>query len=87
MGPLVYFCRWRGSRLRLHGRDDPFVWGQLATSNDDGEQVESFRFNTQTWELFLGEGDMPERLQLDELGVVVPPEGRGAAKTSVDVGP
>ena len=31
MGPLVYYCRWRGAKLRLHGRDEDAVWGELIT--------------------------------------------------------
>ncbi len=76
MGPLVYYCRWRGAKLRLRGRDDQFVWGQLAITDEAGERVESFLFNSRTWELFLGEGDSQTRLQLDELGVEVSGEDR-----------
>lgn len=72
MGPLVYYSRWRGAKLRLRGRDDHHVWGQFAIPGAEGEQVENFRFDTQTWELILGDGDAQKRLQLDDLGVVLP---------------
>jgi len=68
MGPLVYYCRWREAKLRLGGREAPFVWGELAFSN--GDYTEPFRFNTLTWELFLQRAEGQVRLQLDELGVV-----------------
>ncbi len=72
MGPLVYYCRWRGARLRLQGRDDAAVWGQLILHEDGVERVESFRFDLRTWALWLQTEEGENRLQLDELGVVVP---------------
>jgi hypothetical protein len=75
MGPLVYYCRWRGAKLRLLGRDKRAVWGQLVIRDETGEHQESFRFNLETWELEVGEADSLKRLQLDELGVVVGPAG------------
>jgi hypothetical protein len=71
MGPLVYYCRWRGAKLRLLGREEPFVWGQLVTTDEEGERQEPFRFDQQTRVLELGAGDNLTRHQLDELGVVV----------------
>ncbi len=70
MGPLVYYCRWREAKLRLRGREEPFVWGELAFSDAGGAHVEQFRFNTATGELFLQRAEGWARLQLDELGVV-----------------
>lgn len=86
MGPLVYYCRWLGVGLRLRGRDEGAVWGQLVSRGADEERGEPFRFDLRTWELWLGEP--PERwLQLDELGVVTA-EGRPpAAPTSADAAP
>ncbi|HMT19803.1 MAG TPA: hypothetical protein PKE20_00920 [Promineifilum sp.] len=78
MGPLVYYCRWRGAKLRLYGRDEGAVWGQLAFPDDSDASNRSFRFDLQTWELILGEGSEQQRLQLDELGVVVSSDGRPA---------
>lgn len=71
MGPLVYYCRWRGAKVRLHGRDDAAVWGELVTREEGHERVETFRFDLRTWELRLRTGDEEAVLQLDELGVVV----------------
>jgi hypothetical protein len=71
MGPLVYYCRWRGVKLRLRGRDAAFTWGQLVTVDETGERIEEFRFNLNTWELTLIDAAGTRRLQLDELGVVV----------------
>ena len=70
MGPLVYYCRWQGARLRLRGRDANAVWGQLITRQGDAEVAEAFRFDLLSWELWLGEGG-GRRLRLDEMGVVV----------------
>jgi hypothetical protein len=71
MGPLVYYCRWRGAKLRLLGRDDRAVWGRLVIHDEDGEWEERFRFDLKTWELELEKAGSREVLQLDELGVVV----------------
>lgn len=70
MGPLVYYSRWQGAKLRLAGRDERFVWGFLVTVLDEGEQLQPFRFDNQNWELYLGEGEQQQRLRLDEMGVV-----------------
>ena len=69
MGPLVYYCRWRGARLRLRGRDENAVWGHLVTQEDGAERAQWFRFDLLSWELWLGE-DEATRLLLDEMGVV-----------------
>lgn len=70
MGPLVYYCRWQGARLRLRGRDENAVWGQLVTGTGQTERAEAFRFDLLSWELWLGD-DPARRLRLDEMGVVV----------------
>lgn len=85
MGPLVYYCRWRGAKLRLHGRDGNLIWGQLVFSDDGG--AIPFRFDSATAELTLEEGGVETRLQLDELGVVIPPEDGPSATTSFGVAP
>jgi hypothetical protein len=85
MGPLVYYCRWRGSRLRLRGRDEAAVWGELVGDDEDPTRVEPFRFDLKTWELWLGE-EPARRLQLDELGVVLSEDAPGAT-TKADAAP
>ena len=50
MGPLVYYCRWRGAKLRLHGRDEDAVWGELITREGGAERAEPFRFDLLSWE-------------------------------------
>lgn len=71
MGPLVYYCRWREAKLRLRGRAEPFVWGELAFNDpDNGDHTEQFQFDTVTLELFVQRADGWARLQLDVLGVV-----------------
>jgi hypothetical protein len=86
MGPLVYYCRWHGVKLRLHGRDERFVWGQLVTQDAGSESAESFRFDLKSWELLLGEGEDQTRLQLDELGVVIPTADKPPPMTSAGDG-
>jgi hypothetical protein len=85
MGPLVYYCRWRGAKLRLRGRDAAFTWGELVTAGETGEQIEAFRFDLNTWELTLSDATGNRRLQLDELGVVVAEQPRPT--TSSDAAP
>lgn len=74
MGPLVYYCRWQSAKLRLRGRDERFVWGQLVFTNGENERAEPFRFDTYTSELTLGEEPDQRRFQLDEMGVSSPIE-------------
>ncbi|MCL4803128.1 MAG: hypothetical protein KJ046_02380 [Anaerolineae bacterium] len=74
MGPLVYYCRWQGAKLRLRGRDDRFVWGQLVFSEGEKERIEPFRFDGFTFELTIGEEPDQRRLRLDDMGVSSPIE-------------
>ena len=70
MKPLVYFCRWQGAKLRLRGRDEAAVWGQLVFTGEDGEEItQDFHFNLQTWQLTLESLEGNITLQLDEMGV------------------
>ncbi|MFO7662968.1 MAG: hypothetical protein R6X18_10295 [Chloroflexota bacterium] len=71
MGPLVYYCRWRNAKLRLRGRDDQFIRGELIFIKDDRERAQAFRYDHQTWELWVLEEEGEVRYQLDELGVVL----------------
>lgn len=71
MKPLVYYCRWHDATLRLQGRGETAVWGQLVFITDEGESAQDFRFDLQTWQLTLKEGDLTKQIQLDEMGVVV----------------
>lgn len=65
MKPLVYWCRWHEARLRLRGRDEAAVWGELAFK----DRTERFRFELQTWKLTVGEGITAQIIELDEMGV------------------
>lgn len=87
MGPLVYYCRWQGAKLRLRGRDERNIWGDLVFSNGESDQVIAFRFNNHSWELAIGEGDDQRILKLDELGVPTPIDDRQPPMTSVAVEP
>jgi hypothetical protein len=69
--PLVYYCRWQGASLRLRGRDDTAVWGQLVFTENGEERSQSFRFNLKSWQITLSVADSEKTLQLDEMGTVV----------------
>jgi hypothetical protein len=71
MKPLVFYCRWHEATLRLRGRDESAVWGQLVFSTDAGEETQNFHFNLETWQLTLEEEGEERMIQLDEMGVVV----------------
>ena len=75
----MYYCRWRGAKLRLRGRDAGAVCGELVSDDEAGPRAEPFRYELQTWRLWLGQNSATP-LQLDELGVVVGnEEGSGTA--------
>ncbi|MCB8920629.1 MAG: hypothetical protein H6662_03510 [Ardenticatenaceae bacterium] len=69
MKPLVYYCRWQGAALRLRGRGETAVWGQLVYNPGEAETAQTFRFNLQTWELTLEDETGERTIQLDEMGV------------------
>ena len=72
MKPLVFYCRWQRAKLRLRGRDETAVWGQLVFSDEGGEEItQDFRFDLQNWQLTLESLDSTITLQLDEMGVEV----------------
>jgi hypothetical protein len=65
MKPLVLWCRWHDAKLRLRGRNDASVWGEIAFP----DRTEKFTFELDAWKLTLGEGEESRELQLDEMGV------------------
>ncbi len=72
MKPLVYYCRWQGVSLRLRGRDDTAVWGELVTvAPSDGETMQPFHYLLRSATLTLcATAHSPEQvLILDEMGV------------------
>lgn len=69
MKPLVFWCRWHDATLRLRGRDDGAVWGELVYGN--GEEAERFHFDLNSWVLTRGQGDDASAVTLDEMGVAV----------------
>ncbi len=72
MKPLVYFCRWQGASLRLRGRDDMAVWGQLIYSSQSGEEsAQQFHFDLHASRLTLQQENGPLSIILDEMGVPV----------------
>jgi hypothetical protein len=68
MKPLVFYCRWQSATLRLRGRGDGVIWGELVYK--DGS-TKPFHYNLNDWFLRLGEGENMKELYLDEKGVVV----------------
>lgn len=57
--------------MRLRGRDETAVWGELvfaAAVGTEQQRAQLFRFELNTWLLHLEEKG--EVLQLDEMGVV-----------------
>lgn len=65
MKPLVLWCRWHEARLRLRGRDEQAVWGELAFS----DRMERFRYELAVQQLTIGEGADARQVQLDDMGV------------------
>ena len=70
MKPLVYYCRWHTARLRIIGRDDHAIWGDLVLLDENG-RLEPFHYDMNTWEPVRGEGASETRVRLDEMGVVI----------------
>ena len=71
MKPLVYYCRWQGASLKLRGRDETAVFGQLAFTEEDGsERLQPFHYNLKTRQLTFKNKAGDEIIQLDEMGVV-----------------
>ncbi len=76
MKPLIYYCRWQRANLRLRGRNDTAVWGQLVYGDGDDNQVaQPFHFNLQNWQLALESLGGKIILQLDEMGIEVESNG------------
>jgi hypothetical protein len=70
MKPLVYYCRWQGASLRLHGRDETAVWGEFVSTDSAGdEQVQPFRFLLASATLLLPGDEGEQVILLDEMGV------------------
>ena len=72
MKPLVYYARWQSAKLRLRGRSETAVWGQLVYTDVDGdEQPKLFHFDLKSWQITVGEGNDEQIIQLDEMGTVL----------------
>ncbi|MFQ5400442.1 MAG: hypothetical protein ACE5E7_12700 [Anaerolineae bacterium] len=74
MKPLVYYCRWQGAKLRLRGRDETAVWGELIFPGEEDNGGQRFRFDLNSWQLTIHDLDGDRLLQLDEMGVVTQPD-------------
>lgn len=72
MKPLVNYCRWQRARLRLRGRDEKAVWGQLVFGAGSAEEsVTEFRYELAGRRLTLQEPEGTRTELLDEMGVIV----------------
>ncbi|MCA9987972.1 MAG: hypothetical protein KDE59_26890 [Anaerolineales bacterium] len=65
MKPLVLWCRWHDAKLRLTGRDEESVWGELAFP----EESQPFRFELAGAVLAVGQAPDVRVMRLDEMGV------------------
>lgn len=65
MKPLVLWCRWHGARLRLRGRDEQAVWGELAFA----DRTDRFHYELALQLLTIGTGETSRQIRLDEMGV------------------
>lgn len=70
MKPLVLWCRWHDATLRLHGRSDDAVWGELAYA----DHTEKFHFDLDNWTLTIDPDDGERIIRLDEMGVEIETE-------------
>ncbi len=71
MKALVYYCRWQGAKLRLRGRNETAVSGQLIfNQSTEQEQTQDFHFALKTRILTLQTESGSKILQLDDMGVV-----------------
>lgn len=72
MKALVYYCRWQGAVLRLRGRDETAVWGELAfPTPDGGETTQDFHFYLKPQKLILHFPEGDQTLNLDDMGTVI----------------
>lgn len=71
MKPLVYYCRWNEATLRLRGRDETAVWGQLIFNSDGTASAQTFHYDLQARLLTLEEGEAKKQIQLDEMGIAI----------------
>lgn len=65
MKPLVLWCRWHEAKLRLRGRNDAAVWGELVFA----AETQPFLYDLHSRQLTVGEGKESRQYQLDEMGV------------------
>jgi hypothetical protein len=73
MKPLVYYCRWQRVSLRLRGRDEGAIWGQLVQKTPEGaEEARNFRYFFESSELIVKNGDEEHSFRLDEKGIPQP---------------
>jgi hypothetical protein len=72
MKALVYYCRWQGVVLRLRGRDETAVWGDLVATDDAGhESAQPFHFDLQNNRLTLTGPEGEQTVTLDDMGTII----------------
>ena len=65
MKPLTHWAIHHQIKLRLGGRDDVELWGELVSRDGSSRP---FRFNRRTLQLVIGRGQDQRTIQLDEYG-------------------
>jgi hypothetical protein len=65
MKPLVLWCRWHDAKLRLQGRSERSVWGELSFP----DRAAPFHFDLATGRLTYGDAGAQQAILLDEMGV------------------
>ncbi|MCP5096658.1 MAG: hypothetical protein GY943_13980 [Chloroflexi bacterium] len=71
MKPLVYYARWQGAQLRLRGRSETAVWGQLVYPENEGEDtLKTFHFDLKQWHITIEDAFGSKTLALDEMGTL-----------------
>ena len=71
MKPLVMYCRWQSAKLRLRGREETAVFGQLIFNESGTERSQKFHFNLKNSLLTLKTDEGEQVVQLDNMGVAV----------------
>ncbi|MDX1412675.1 MAG: hypothetical protein R3293_00705 [Candidatus Promineifilaceae bacterium] len=70
MKALVNYCRWNRAKLRLMGREEGLIYGQLVFNDHRGQQqIKEFRFATTQSELTIKDEAGSKTIVLDEMGI------------------
>jgi hypothetical protein len=72
MKPLVYYARWQGAQLRLRGRSETAVWGELVfpAQGETAARVQTFHFDLTTRVIEIEDENGRQTAALDEMGTL-----------------